>query len=91
MNLRIDLYGLDISTSMLDVATLNLHTVRNVFLRKGNIIKTEYETDFFDCVVITGSLYNWDKPVDGLNEIYRILKTGKTAFIFETTIDYNSK
>jgi ubiquinone/menaquinone biosynthesis C-methylase UbiE len=90
-NPDIFLFGLDISASMLDVARKNLHHIKNVDLRIGNIVKTEYQSDYFDCIVSTGSFYNWDKPVEGLNEIYRILKPGKTAYIFETTKDHDKK
>lgn len=85
----IDLFGLDISASMLDVARQNLQNVKNVDLRVGNIVKTDYQTDYFECIVSSGSFYNWDKPVEGLNEIFRILKSGSTAYIFETTRDYD--
>ena len=90
-NREIELYGLDISASMLEVARHNLKELKHVDLRVGNIIKTDYNSDFFDCIVSTGSFYNWDKPVEGLNEIFRILKPGKTAYIIDTYKDYDSE
>ena len=90
-NPKIDLYGLDISKSMLFVAQQYLQNIKNVDLRVGNIVKTEYQTNFFDCIVSSGSFYCWDKPIEGLNEIFRILKQGKTAYIFESTGDYDQK
>jgi ubiquinone/menaquinone biosynthesis C-methylase UbiE len=89
MNPNLELYGLDISASMLEVARQNLQHIRNVGLQVGNITKTGYPSDFFDCIVSSGSFYNWDKPVEGLNEIYRILKSGMKAYIFESNKDYN--
>jgi ubiquinone/menaquinone biosynthesis C-methylase UbiE len=91
VNPVIELYGLDISASMLEVARQNLQNIHHVDLRVGNIIKTDFPTDYFDCIVSSGSFYNWDKPVEGINEIYRILKTGCSAFIFESYKDYNQK
>jgi ubiquinone/menaquinone biosynthesis C-methylase UbiE len=88
-NQQIDLYGLDVSSSMLELARLHLREINNIDLRVGNIIKTEYQDDFFDCIVCSGSFYNWDKPTVGLNEIFRILKSGKTAYLFESKKDYN--
>ncbi len=88
-NPEIELYGMDISASMLEVAKQNLQDIKNVDLQLGNIIKTEYQSDFFDCITSSGSFYNWDRPVEGLNEIYRILKPGKTAYIFESFKDYD--
>jgi len=60
-------------------------------LRVGNIVKTEFQSDYFDAILCTGSFYNWDSPVEGLNEVFRILKSGKTAYFFETTKDYDEK
>jgi ubiquinone/menaquinone biosynthesis C-methylase UbiE len=88
---QLELCGLDISPSMLDLAKRNLQNIKNVDLQLGNIAKTEYQDNFFDCVVCSGTFYNWDKPVEGLNEIFRILKSGKTAYLFETNKDYNKE
>jgi ubiquinone/menaquinone biosynthesis C-methylase UbiE len=86
---QLELYGLDISPAMLEVAKQNLVTIKNLDLRIGNINHTDYDDNFFDCIVCTGSFYNWDNPIEGINEIFRILNPGKTAFIFETHKDYN--
>lgn len=86
---QLDLFGLDISASMLDIARQNLKSIDGIDLRVGNIVQTDYQDNFFDCIVSSGSFYNWDRPVDGINEIYRILQTGKTAFIFESNKNYD--
>jgi ubiquinone/menaquinone biosynthesis C-methylase UbiE len=88
---QVKLFGLDISNSMINLAKQNLENIPNVDLRIGNINRTDFKDSFFDCVVSTGSFYNWDTPVQGLNEIYRILKPGKTAFIFDTYKDFDKK
>lgn len=82
-----ELHGLDISASMLKIAAQRLDG--QAVLKEGNITRTGYPDDYFDCIVCSGSFYNWDAPVEGLNEIYRILKPGEKAFIFETTRDYD--
>ena len=83
----IELHGLDISASMLKIARKRVG--EDVDLKLGNITKTDYPNDYFDCIVCSGSFYNWDNPIEGLNEIYRILKPGQKAFLFETTRDYD--
>jgi ubiquinone/menaquinone biosynthesis C-methylase UbiE len=88
-NQQIDLFGLDISSSMLERARRHLREIKNVDLRVGNIVKTEYQDNFFDCIICSGSFYNWDKPTEGLDELFRILKSGKTAYIFESNKNYN--
>ena len=87
----IDLFGLDISPAMIDLARENLHDLQGIDLRVGNIAATEYPSDFFDCVVSTGSFYNWDRPIAALNEVFRILKPGDTAYIYESVTDHDSE
>jgi ubiquinone/menaquinone biosynthesis C-methylase UbiE len=91
VNPALELVGLDISASMLEIAGQNLQNISNVDLHVGNITKTDYPSDFFDCIVSSGSFYNWDKPVEGINEIFRILNPGQSAFIFESCKDYDQK
>jgi ubiquinone/menaquinone biosynthesis C-methylase UbiE len=90
-NPGLDLFGLDISESMLAVARKNIRSVKKIDLQAGNITKTNFPDNFFDCIVSMGSFYNWDKPVEALNEINRILKSGRTAYIFDTHTDYDKK
>jgi len=85
----IDLFGLDISKAMIDLARENLHDLHGIDLRVGNITATEYPSGFFDCVVSTGSFYNWDRPIAGLDEVFRILKPGSTAYIYESVTDHD--
>jgi ubiquinone/menaquinone biosynthesis C-methylase UbiE len=44
---------------------------------------TDFLSDTFDLVACTGSFYLWDQPEAGLQEIYRPLKSGQTAYLFE--------
>jgi ubiquinone/menaquinone biosynthesis C-methylase UbiE len=90
-NPGLDLFGLDISEAMLALARKNIRSIKKVLLKAGNITRTDFADDFFDCIVSTGSFYNWDKPVEALNEIYRILKSGSIAYIFDTHKDYDQK
>jgi ubiquinone/menaquinone biosynthesis C-methylase UbiE len=38
-------------------------------------------------VVSTGSIHHWKKPETGLNEIYRILKPGGHALVYDLVSD----
>lgn len=84
---QIEVYGLDISKAMQKLAKKRVGLEAN--LKLGTITKTDYPDNFFDCIVSSGSFYIWDHPLEGLNEIYRVLKTGQTAFIYETTKEYD--
>ncbi|MFX1326081.1 MAG: class I SAM-dependent methyltransferase [Promethearchaeota archaeon] len=88
LNPEIELYGLDISEKMIQLAKVNLKNIK-ANLQQGNITNTDYHTNFFDLITCTGSFYLWDAPIEGLNEIYRILKPKKTAFLFESHKEYD--
>lgn len=88
LNPDLQLYGLDISRAMIDLARKNLAGVA-ADLRLANVCATGYEGDFFDTVICTGSFYLWDRPDEGLEEIYRILKPSHSAHLFEARRDYD--
>lgn len=84
----LQLYGLDISKAMIELAQQNLVGVTSD-LKTANVCATGYERDFFDAVVCTGSFYLWDQPEQGLEEIHRILKPECCAYLFETNREYD--
>jgi len=88
INPLIELYGLDISKAMISIAQKNLEGIK-VDLEVGNIQKAPYESNFFDLITCTGSFYLWNLPEKGLEEIFRILKKGFSAYLFETHKDYD--
>lgn len=69
LNPAIELYGLDISASMVKQASKNLAGIK-VDLQCGNIRATNYISDHFDLVTCSGSFYLWDNPAESLDEIY---------------------
>jgi ubiquinone/menaquinone biosynthesis C-methylase UbiE len=90
LNPALELYGLDISQSMIDLARQTLTDVP-VNLRIGSIARTDYPSDFFDLVTCTGSFYLWDDPKQGLEEIHRILRPDRKAYLFETRRDHDKR
>ena len=89
-NKNIEIYGIDISNAMVELAKGNIKDTK-VNLIEGNIEKTEYKGNFFDIITCTGSFYLWDKPVKSLNEIFRILKKDGNVYLFETYKEYDKK
>jgi len=85
---NLELYGLDVSASMVERARKNLHGIR-VDLRQGTIRHTAYESNFFAIVACVGSFYLWDHPEESADEIFRILKEGQSAYLFEVYRDLN--
>jgi len=90
LNPEIELFGLDISKSMLQLAEKNLAEIK-VDLRWENIQKTDYDSNFFNVVTCTGSFYLWDHPVECLDEIYRLLKENCSAYLYESYKDCNKE
>ncbi len=89
LNPEIELFGLDISDSMVQLAKKNLSGIR-ADLRQGNIRNSNFESNFFDVVTCTGSFYLWDHPEECLEEIYRILKENQSAYLFESYSDFDN-
>ena len=88
LNPEINLYGLDISEKMIELAKENLEDIP-VTLKIGNIKNPPFEDNFFDILTSTGSLYLWDLPITSINEIHRILKNGGSALIYESHKEYD--
>jgi ubiquinone/menaquinone biosynthesis C-methylase UbiE len=88
INPDIVLFGQDLSASMIQLAKRNLSGIK-VDLRQENIKQTSYDSNYFDLVTSTGSLYLWDHPEEGIEEIYRILKEDRSAFLYEPYKDFD--
>jgi SAM-dependent methyltransferase len=86
LNPNIGLFGIDISAAMVQRATDNLKGIP-ADIRQGTIRRTDYAGDFFDAVTCVGSFYMWDFPEESLEEIWRILKKGGSAYLFEADPD----
>ncbi len=88
INPNIELYGLDVSSAMLQQARKNLSGTP-VNLQQGNIRKTGFPGESFELVACSGSFYLWDRPEEGLREIFRILKKNASAYLFECRREYD--
>jgi ubiquinone/menaquinone biosynthesis C-methylase UbiE len=86
INPTVELFGLDISEAMVSLARQRLcgHSAE---IRHGEILRSGYPDNFFDLVTCTGSFYLWDNPRECLDEIYRILRPGRSALLFESYRD----
>jgi ubiquinone/menaquinone biosynthesis C-methylase UbiE len=86
LNPALELFGLDISQSMVDLARVNVAGL-GIDIWQGAIQKAPCDDNFFDLVTCTGSLYLWDEPQSGLDEVFRILKPDRSAVLFESYRD----
>jgi ubiquinone/menaquinone biosynthesis C-methylase UbiE len=84
------LHGIDISPSMVAKATVNVRKAGLagvIEVKEGDVSHIPYGDDFFDAVVSTGSVHHWKEPVGALNEIYRVLKHGGYALLYDVVSD----
>ena len=86
LNPNLELFGLDISAAMIMQAKRNLMGT-DINLLQGNIQTTDFDDEFFDLIACSGNFYLWDMPDVGLEEIYRILKKGQSAYLYEINRD----
>nr|WP_289230774.1 methyltransferase domain-containing protein [Candidatus Korarchaeum cryptofilum] len=77
-----EVIGIDVSEDMIRIARKNAEG-KNVKFLVGDANKMPFEDDSFDLVVSTGSLHHWRNPVNVLNEIYRVLRPGRKALIYD--------
>jgi ubiquinone/menaquinone biosynthesis C-methylase UbiE len=84
------LHGIDISPSMVEKAEVNVRRTGLagvIEIKNGDASHIPYGDDFFDAVVSTGSIHHWKEPARALNEIYRVLKHGGYALLYDVVSD----
>jgi ubiquinone/menaquinone biosynthesis C-methylase UbiE len=79
----LNVYGIDLSKEMVKIARKHAEGVENVRFEIGNAADLPFEDDSIDFIVSTGSLHHWKKPAKVFDECYRVLKSGKEAWIYD--------
>lgn len=80
------LIGLDASPSMVDRARKNIDNAGLtdlIEIREGNASQMPFADNSFDIIVSTGSIHHWKEPIAALNDVYRVLKHGCHALMFD--------
>ena len=83
-------YGMDESTSMIQIADANrraLHVGKNVEFITGSPSSLPFPGRFFDLVVCVNVLHHWKNPQDVLDEVHHILIPGGEFWIFDYRSD----
>lgn len=86
------LVGYDVSEDMLAIAKRNseeYHLIDRAEYRKGNVRKMPFEDGYFNAVFSNDSLHEWADPIEGMNEISRVLKPGGLYSISDLRRDMN--
>jgi len=80
---RLKVCGIDLSKAMVKIARRHARTTKNVQFEFCDAAELPFEDDSIDFIVSTGSLHHWRRPVQVLNECYRVLKDGNEAWIYD--------
>jgi ubiquinone/menaquinone biosynthesis C-methylase UbiE len=86
----LELTGLDISAAMVAKAKENIAATKGgagIRVEQGSADLLSYPDNYFDMVVSTQSLHHWKNPIRSFNEIYRVLKKGGQARIYDIVTD----
>lgn len=84
------LTGLDVSASMVAKARKNIVKAGLsdvIEVKEGKAGYMPFADGSFDAVVSTGSIHHWKDPIAGLNDVYRVLKHGGYALMYDLVSD----
>jgi ubiquinone/menaquinone biosynthesis C-methylase UbiE len=79
----LQVYGIDLSRQMVKIARRHAKGVDNAQFVFGNAAKLPFKDNSIDLAVSTGASHHWKTPRLVLDECYRVLKTGKEAWIYD--------
>jgi ubiquinone/menaquinone biosynthesis C-methylase UbiE len=79
----LQVYGIDLSRQMVKIARRHAKGVDNARFVFGNVASLPFKDNSIDLVVSTGASHHWKTPRMVFDECYRVLKTGKEAWIYD--------
>jgi ubiquinone/menaquinone biosynthesis C-methylase UbiE len=83
---NVKLFGIDLSEDMVKIANRNADREGvgdRIEFKARSAYDTGFENDSIDLVVSTGTIHHLSQPLVAFNEIYRILKRGGEAWLFD--------
>jgi SAM-dependent methyltransferase len=82
------LVGLELDTEIIRKAQRNVGHLPNLLLTNANIYTLPYANNTFDGVILSEILEHVDRDVDGLREVFRVLKPGGVVAITVPNANY---
>ena len=82
----LDLVGLDTSPEMVEKARRHVAEAElsnKITFEVGNAGRMPFPDSSFDAALSTASIHHWKDPIAGLNEMYRVLKPGGHALLYD--------
>jgi ubiquinone/menaquinone biosynthesis C-methylase UbiE len=83
---KLNVIGVDLSRKLIEIARSNASKAGladRLTFQCGNAGRLEFTDSSFDMVISTGMLHSLQEPVAVLQEIHRVLKAGREAWIFD--------
>ncbi len=90
----IEIKAIDISPAMVEIARRNAREIglqERVEFLFGSADNMPFTEGYFDLIVSTGSFHHWAEPEACLKEIYRVLKNGGEAWIYDLRRDISKE
>jgi demethylmenaquinone methyltransferase/2-methoxy-6-polyprenyl-1,4-benzoquinol methylase len=86
-----NIIGIDISEKMLEIGKQKIAGIQNsnVRMMKGDGENIPFEDNLFDVVTVAFGVRNFENRVQGLKEMYRVLKTNGTLVVLEFSMPKN--
>jgi len=79
----LQVYGIDLGRQMVRIARRHAKGVDNARFVFGNAAKLPFKDNSIDLVISTGASHHWKAPRMVFDECYRVLKTGREAWIYD--------
>jgi ubiquinone/menaquinone biosynthesis C-methylase UbiE len=88
---RFHVTGLDISRTMVEIARGHAsEAAMAADFRQGDVVAMPFDSESFDLIICQAAFKNFRRPVEALDEIHRVLRSGGTAVILDLRKDASS-
>ena len=84
--LEVKIIGVDLAENMLDVGRKkvnNLKLSNRISLKQGDSLSLPFADDSFDSAMVAFGVRNYENPVKGMQETYRVLRKDGTFYVLE--------
>ncbi|MEW6347788.1 MAG: class I SAM-dependent methyltransferase [Thermodesulfobacteriota bacterium] len=87
---QLELVGIDLSQAMVRKAEGHIRAAgfaESIRVEQADAKHLPFDDQSFDTVVSTGSVHHWKTPEQAIDEVYRVLKPGGWALLYDVAAD----